>query len=119
MANTTENLLEASKKALESPDNGQRGKGKLTLLREEAEERFVEELKEDYKEIIKVHKEEAKKPVNYQERRDLLKRVLGEVEESKPEQHLHLHRHEDSELSEAKRKLLEEYEAKLKELKTK
>ena len=74
---TREQLIEANKKAVKSPNHGKHGKRKLTLLREKAEQQFVEELKEEYKDILRIHREEAKKPKNYQERRDLLKRLLG------------------------------------------
>ena len=112
-------LSKAREKALESPTIGKHGKTKLTLLREEAEDKFVEEIKDSYLEVFKVHKGEAKKPRNYQERRDFIDRIIRKLErdESKTEQHLHQHLH--LELTPERQKLIEEYEQKLKEIKTK
>ena len=93
------NLAEARKKALESPNIGQRGPDKKTLIKKEARERAIEGMKEKYMadgvrhlpEIIEVHFSEAKKPRNRQEREYVLDRALGKEEEEKPQQHLHLH----------------------------
>jgi len=113
------NPIEAREAALKSPNIGKRGKGKLTLIREQAQEEFDKLAKEKYLDIFLIHINEASKLKNYQERRDFLKRILGETDD-KAEKHLHLHKHEeDTELTEAKKRLIREYEDKLKELKTK
>ena len=112
--------------AWKSPNIGKRGPHKSTLLRRQATQMALEELKNKYKselvkslpEIIDVQMQEAKKPRNRQERESVLDRALGRPDE-KPQLNLHLHKHEEGELSEARRKLIEEYETKLKELKTK
>jgi len=117
---TNEQLDEARELSKLSPDVGKRGKGKITLMREEAADVFVEEVKDQYKEVFQVHIEEAKKIKNYQERKDFINRVLEDITEGKIDTHVHLHKHEEvGEVADAKRKLIVEYEAKLKEIKTK
>ena len=114
---TREQLIEANKKAVLSPNTGKRGLNKTTLLKRAAEERYVEKLVREFDPIIDVQLKEAKKPENVTERIHVTKVVLSVGDEERGDKHLHLHQH--SELNDAERKLLEEYEAKLKELKTK
>ena len=114
---TNEQLIEANKKSLESPNIGKHGPRKSTLLKREAEERYIEKLVEEFEPILKVHLEEAKKPKNVTERLQAIKAILG-TDEEKGDKHLHLHKYENSELNEVQKKLIEEYEQKLKELKT-
>ena len=116
MANNP-NLEEALAKAHVSPNVGKRGEGKKTIARREAMRALYEEkLAPEFEEITDIHIQEAKKPRNYQERRDAIKRIVGEAEEG-GDKHIHFHKHE--ELTPERRQLIEEYEAKLKELKTK
>ena len=114
---TPKQLDEYREKAVLSPNTGKHGPRKSTLLKREAEERYIEKLVEEFEPILKVHLEEAKKPGNVTERLQAIKTILGTDEEKKGDKHIHLHQH--SELSEESKKLIEEYEQKLKELKTK
>ena len=116
---TPEQLKEARKLAVESPDIGKHGPRKTTLLKRKAEEIYVRKVAEKIGKITDIQLQEAEKPRNVTERIHVTRIIMGEVGEKKEgDKHLHLH-NEISELTEAQRQLIEEYEAKLKELKTK
>ena len=121
-----EQLAEYRKLALLSDRIGKHGPNKKNLLRKEARERALEEMKEMYKaealrnlpDIVNVHMEKAKDAESgWKDREYVLSEFVGEAEK-KAEKHLHLEFHKHEELGEAGKKLIEEYEAKLKELKT-
>lgn len=118
-------MIEANKIAVLSPNIGKRGPSKKTLMKQAARDEAIRQMTEMYKakviknlpEIAEVQMQEAKNPEKTSERIYVLDRALGKFEEA-PQKHLHLHKHENNELSELQRKLIEEYETKLKALKT-
>lgn len=120
------NVAKMHLKALESPNHGKRGQSKKTLMKQAARDEAIKHMAEMYKgqliknlpEITEIQMTEAKKPEKTAERIYVLDRGLGKADEP-AQKHLHLHKHEGGELNEAARKLIEEYEAKLRELKTK
>lgn len=122
------NVAEMHKKSLLSPNIGKHGKNKKTLMREVARQKAIDGMAEMYKsqiiknmpEIAKANMEEAKKSSGWKDREFVLKHTVGEGKagENKGDRHLHLHKYGDTELTDIQRKLIEEYEAKLKEVKT-
>lgn len=127
MPPTNEQLAEARKLAVLSSRYGKRGPSQKTLIKREARERATEGLKEHYlatgirelPEIIKIQYQQAKIPKNRQEREYVLDRNLGKspLQEGFPNQ-VHFHQHIHQDLSDEQRRLIEEYEAKLREIKT-
>lgn len=118
------NLAEARKKALQSPNIGKRGPNKATIERAldvifegKRTVGFKRKAIQNHDEIVDIHLKQSKNPKETKDRELYLKNTIyrdtkGEDESSK---HLHLHFHQ--ELTSEQRKLVEEYEAKLKAIK--
>ena len=82
MPATREQLIEASKKALESPNHGKRGKNKSTIALEDARTEWAREQLKHLPQLTKVQATEALKPENRQEREYVLNQLLGKAKET-------------------------------------
>ena len=81
MAGKPEQLVEARKKAVKSPNIGKRGKGKKTVALEKARGVWAKEQLGALPTIAKVQAKEAKNPKNFQERKYVIDQLLGKPAE--------------------------------------
>lgn len=82
MPATREQLIEASKKGMKSPNVGKRGKSKTTIALEEARSIWAAKQLEHLPKLAEVQSKEALKPKNRQEREYVLNQLLGKAKET-------------------------------------